>query len=115
MTNAIRYSPRGRSTIYITIENGPDENYIIGVKDCGIGIPKESQKYIFQKFYRADNAVAVASDGSGIGLYVTRLIVEASGGKVWFSSDGIDKGSTFYFSIPYRGSQKNKGVGGLVD
>jgi len=56
---------------------------------------------VFERFYRADNAIKVKTDGSGLGLYMSKLIVEASGGKIWMESE-LEKGSVFYVSLPYK-------------
>lgn len=69
------------------------------VKDNGIGIPKEDQKYIFQKFFRAENVRRYQTSGSGLGLYISKSIIERSGGKMGFTScEG--QGTTFWFKLP---------------
>ena len=69
------------------------------VKDNGIGIPEDDQKYIFQKFFRASNASKIQAQGSGLGLYIAKSIIEKSGGKIYFVSKE-DQGSTFVFTLP---------------
>jgi len=69
------------------------------VRDNGIGIPKNQQSRIFEKFFRADNATTSHVDGTGLGLYICRAIIEGHGGNMWVGS-GEGKGSTFYFSVP---------------
>lgn len=97
--NAIKYSAENDSVI-ISLE--PTEKDItIAVKDTGIGIPESEQPKIFEKFYRAHNAKEKDSIGSGLGLFTTKSIVEAHGGKIWFESDGAT-GTTFYVSLPYQ-------------
>jgi signal transduction histidine kinase len=71
----------------------------ISVKDTGIGISKESQKKIFEKFYRDPEAEKKETMGSGIGLFDTKKIIEEHGGKIWFESQKGD-GTTFFFTIP---------------
>ena len=68
------------------------------VEDSGIGIPIEDQKTIFQKFTRGANAQAVKTDGTGLGLYITKEIIELLGGKVWFESEE-NKGTVFYVEL----------------
>jgi signal transduction histidine kinase len=116
ITNAVKYSNKdfGRTDIELTPE-GTD--ILISVKDNGVGIPKEVQPRIFEKFFRADNARKIQAGGSGLGLYVAKMIVEASGGEIWFESparhasrsDGggqEEKGTAFYVRIPIEGKKK---------
>jgi len=95
LTNAIRYSPVAKSATVEILLTQEDKNFVVSVKDQGIGIPKESQNDIFKKFYRADNALKKESDGSGFGLYIVKKIVEFSGGEIWFESEE-GKGTTFH-------------------
>jgi len=69
------------------------------IKDTGIGIPKGDLGKLFEKFYRARNASAVETEGTGLGLYLVRLILEQFGGKVWCESEE-GMGSTFVFTLP---------------
>jgi PAS domain S-box-containing protein len=97
VSNAMKYTPRGgKIGIAATRTDGLLRWEI---RDTGIGIPKSDLSKMFEKFYRAENAVAVETEGTGLGLYLVRLIVEQFGGKVWCSSEeGI--GSTFAFTLP---------------
>ncbi len=83
---SIRYRKQGKS-LYFEIE------------DNGIGIPKEDEKYIFRKFFRASNVQKHETQGTGLGLYIVRSIVEKAGGSMGFRSRE-NKGSTFWFQIP---------------
>ncbi len=75
------------------------------VVDNGIGIPREDQKYIFQKFFRAENVRRYQTGGSGLGLYISKNIIEKSGGKMSFiSCEG--QGTTFWFKLPVAASQE---------
>jgi len=76
------------------------------VIDNGIGIPKEDQKYIFQKFFRADNVRRYQTGGSGLGLYIAKNIIDRSGGKIGFASCQ-GKGATFWFKLPAAANKKN--------
>jgi len=69
------------------------------IKDNGTGIPKEQQERIFTKFFRGTNAIKIKADGSGLGLFIAKNIIEAHNGKIWFESEE-GKGTTFYFNIP---------------
>jgi len=69
------------------------------VKDNGTGIKKEKQQYLFKKFYQADTSRTRIHGGTGLGLAVSKGIVEAVGGNMWFESEE-GKGSIFYFTIP---------------
>ena len=97
ISNAIKYSP-DNSTIEITLE--PNENnWTFSVKDMGMGIPKKNQKNIFNRFYRADNAVKSGIVGSGIGLILSYKFAKLMGGEIVFESEQ-DKGTLFTLTLP---------------
>ncbi len=114
VSNAIHYSPEKKCKVFVTLKKRNKEEYLIGVRDNGIGIPKAAQERIFEKFFRADNAMKAIAEGSGLGLYVCKMIIEASGGKIWFEFPGKGKGTTFYITIPIKGMPKKKGEKGLA-
>jgi signal transduction histidine kinase len=96
-SNAIKYSPRGGD---IAVRLTREQDAVRWeIKDTGIGIPKESQRHLFEKFYRADNVAALETDGTGLGLYLVRLIVEQLGGRVGCESEE-GQGAIFYFTVP---------------
>jgi PAS domain S-box-containing protein len=101
LSNAIKYSPHN-SIINIKSElNGT--SIIISIEDSGIGFTEDEKITIFNKFgkiARESNGFDVFSEGSGLGLYISKGIVELHDGKMWFESEGRNKGSTFYFSLP---------------
>jgi PAS domain S-box-containing protein len=107
ITNAIRYSTEG-STITIRLQRTGDE-IILQVSDTGIGIPQEAKDHLFEKFFRAPNATRMATDGNGLGLYLTKSIVEASQGRIWYESQE-NKGTTFWVSLPATGINPRKGA-----
>lgn len=107
LTNAARYSKTKKCSIEVAFKED-NEYYQIDVIDEGIGIPLNVQNKIFDKFFRAENAVKVDTEGTGLGLYITKLIVEVSGGKIWFeSTEG--EGTAFHFTIPKSGMKKMAG------
>jgi signal transduction histidine kinase len=100
VSNAIKYTPPGGK---ISIDMGQRNGLIHwSIRDSGIGIPKRAQPQLFEKFFRADNAHALAREGTGLGLYIVRLILKNSGGRIWCDSQE-GKGSTFTFEIPHKG------------
>ena len=72
------------------------------IKDNGVGIPESDQKHIFQKFFRSSNVLKHQTQGSGLGLYIVKSIVEKSGGRIWFKSEE-GKGTTFWFTFSTNG------------
>lgn len=95
--NACKYTPSGGTvTVLAKVEN---KALLIEVKDTGIGIPEEDKDRVFAKFFRAANALSFHPDGSGLGLYVAKNIVEQHGGRIWFMSEH-NTGTTFYMTLP---------------
>lgn len=106
--NAIRYNvPRGEITV--SLEALTDAPYVrVSVKDTGIGIPQESVNNMFTRFFRADNARKSVANGSGLGLYIAKNIVQSHGGQIGVISE-VNRGSTFYFTLttdPHRVPQR---------
>lgn len=95
--NAVKYSPAG-GRITIKVERKQDE-IRFSVSDQGIGISEKDKKFIFKKYFRATNAKGIIGKGTGMGLYISKLIIEACGGKVGFESEK-DAGSEFWFTLP---------------
>lgn len=77
-----------------------DQQYLIHVKDEGIGIPKDELPRLFKKFHRVGDYTTAESQGTGLGLYISRALVELNHGRIWADSEGEGKGSTFSFSLP---------------
>jgi signal transduction histidine kinase len=97
LNNSIRYT-KNKGKVEVKLQK-KDNELFFEIKDNGAGIPNEDQKYIFQKFFRAGNASRYQPQGTGLGLYITRSIIENSRGKISFKSEE-GKGSTFWFTLP---------------
>jgi PAS domain S-box-containing protein len=97
LANAIKYSPKG-GTIRVGGWAGK-EDAVVYVADQGIGIPEDQQEHVFERFYRVDSGLRRRTQGAGLGLYLSRSIVEASGGRIWMESKE-GHGTTMYFSMP---------------
>lgn len=111
VSNSIRYTNE-KGKIEINIE--PKENHVIySVKDNGIGVPDSQKDKIFEKFFRAENALAKVPEGTGLGLNFIKSIIEMWQGKIWFETEE-GKGSVFYFSIPFAGMKAKSGEKGLA-
>ena len=99
LTNAIKYSPQGGSIVVTVGKDDADHAAEIRVQDDGMGIPRHQQARIFGRFMRADNAQAAGISGTGLGLYLCRMLVEQHAGRLWFES-GEGEGTTFFVTIP---------------
>jgi len=99
LENAIRYTPEsGR----VTISLGYDKKELeVQIQDTGVGVPANQKERIFTKFFRGANVIRMETEGSGLGLFIAKNIVEAHGGRIWFESEE-NKGSTFHFTIPIK-------------
>jgi signal transduction histidine kinase len=97
LENAVKYTPEG-GMIDVSLSRN-DTSVVFKIKDNGVGIPESQQDRIFTKFFRSDNVIRMETEGSGLGLYTTKNIVEAHKGKIWFDSKE-GEGTTFYFTIP---------------
>jgi len=104
-TNAVKYTKSGGSvSIELKKSDGKAE---IWVQDTGIGIPKDEQNRVFQKLFRANNVQKLDTDGNGLGLYISKMIIENLGGKITFQSKE-DKGTVFVVSLPRKVSKKKR-------
>lgn len=127
LSNSVKYT-QDSGTISLTIEK-QDPDILIKVSDNGYGIPKRDQSQIFKKLFRADNIREKDPNGTGLGLYIVKAVVEQSGGKIWFESPTFvgkipayaeavarksvskkeNKGTTFYVTIPLEGMNPVRG------
>ena len=122
ISNAIQYTPEKKS-IRVTSEEVKkgntidthkmlEDSLIITVSDDGCGVPKNQQEKIFTKFFRADNARIMHTDGTGLGLYIVKSILDHTGGTIWFRSEEKE-GTTFYITIPLSGMRQKEGTKSL--
>lgn len=112
LSNAVKYTPDGGKVALTITKKEP--NILIEVKDTGIGIPKAQQSHMYEKLFRADNVRAKDTEGTGLGLYIVKAIVDQSDGKIWFESIE-NKGTSFFVEIPIKGMPKKEGTKALED
>jgi signal transduction histidine kinase len=96
--NAIKYTHKGK--VNITLSKTDDYYILVQIKDTGIGLSKTEISKLFSKFSRGKGISKINTGGSGLGLYIVKRIIEEHGGKAWVESEGVDKGSTFQFTLP---------------
>jgi PAS domain S-box-containing protein len=109
LSNSFKYSSPENTKIDIALKKNGD-SLVLSVKDSGIGIPQKDQGRIFEKLFRADNAVVENPDGTGLGLYMTKkIVVDGLGGEIRFESKE-GEGTTFYVSLPALGMKEKTGT-----
>lgn len=114
ITNAVKYSPQGGEiTVDVCLVRDEQElgelsgdapvisfpSLVVSITDDGIGIPEEELENIFQRFYRVNSQIIKSTPGAGLGLYISQIIVEGHGGRIW-ARNSHPGGSVFYFSLP---------------
>jgi signal transduction histidine kinase len=103
LQNAIKYSPNGGEVLIVGEMAGPSA-VAVRVIDRGIGIAPGEEERIFDRFHRSDNRLSRSTAGVGLGLYITRSIIEGHGGRIWAESPGPGRGSTFTIVLPIGSS-----------
>ena len=104
LDNAVKYTPAGGQVTIKTLDdkvNSTRNSVEVLISDTGVGIPSAEQEKIFHKFFRAQNAVKMDPNGTGIGLFLSRDIIERHGGTIWFDS-GKQGGVSFHFTLPLK-------------
>ncbi|MCM2676430.1 cell wall metabolism sensor histidine kinase WalK [Alkalicoccobacillus plakortidis] len=102
ISNAFKYSTEGANITTTLLHQG---NHVrVSIADQGMGIPRESQLKIFDRFYRVDRARARNIGGTGLGLAIAKELVQAHGGDIWVHSE-YGEGTTIYFTLPYSASK----------
>jgi signal transduction histidine kinase len=97
--NAYHYTPEnGQITVHLQATNGSEVQ--VDVEDSGVGISPEDKARIFDRFYRGEDPLVLATPGTGLGLAIVRQLVEMHNGRIWLESAGEGKGSTFSFTLP---------------
>lgn len=119
MSNAVKYtSENGKVNLSVALEKKgatvhkkkiAADHILITVADTGYGIPQHQQDRLFTKLFRADNVKEKDTEGTGLGMYIAKQIIDHADGMVWFESEE-DKGTTFYIAIPTNGMKKKEGT-----
>ena len=99
--NAIKYTKQGSIEVFVKPE--PENIVTFEVKDTGVGLTKEAMVHLFKKFSRAKGSFQLHTEGMGLGLFVAKMLIDAHKGVIGAESEGRDKGSRLFFSIPIDG------------
>lgn len=99
LSNSVKYTPDDGSIAVALKLASSGASIVLTIADSGYGIPKRQQAQIFSKLFRADNVRERETEGTGLGLYIAKTIIDNSKGKLWFDSEE-DKGTTFYLEMP---------------
>lgn len=103
VVNAIKYKGQGEGKVEVEIKKSGEE-VICSIKDNGMGVLEKDKERVFDKFYRGENAVEIDPNSLGLDLYVSKTVINASGGKTWVEINK-GEGSTFYFTLPLYNQQ----------
>lgn len=108
LSNAIYFTPvLGEIKIWVELI---DKEVVVHVKDNGKGVPKEAVPHLFSKFFRVTEELQQGSQGLGLGLFISKYIIERHRGKIWAESERSDRGSTFSFSLPIKISESDSNL-----
>lgn len=107
LSNAVKYTSNKGKVIISTKKQ--EQDILVSISDSGYGIPKELQEKVFSKFFRSYNIKEKVPEGTGLGLYIVKSIIDNSGGKIRFESEE-NKGTTFYVSYPLSGMKAKEGT-----
>jgi signal transduction histidine kinase len=99
ISNSIKFTPKGSITVWAEYDKGNDIVKVC-VKDMGMGIEKEKLDLVLEPFVQADVSTSKKYGGSGLGLTIARELVESMGGELTLESEGLDKGTTAWFTLP---------------
>lgn len=126
LSNAVKYTPDG-GRVRFTIKT-TDINVLIKISDTGVGVSRDLRSKMFSKMFRAADAKKMVAGGNGLGLYVSKAVIEKSGGKIWFESPSMELfieeggkkawrnmmksglGTTFFITIPLKGMKRKAGT-----
>lgn len=99
LDNSMKYTPKGTITV-VSHDDPKKKKMYVTIQDTGVGMSKETQGEVFDKFVRAKNANSVNVTGTGLGLFVAKTMITQMNGRVWAESEGEGKGSTFHIELP---------------
>jgi signal transduction histidine kinase len=106
INNAIKFTEKGKISIHVARE---ENNVLISVKDTGIGIPVDHLEEVFQEFTQVDTSTTRKVGGTGLGLPISRRLINMHGGRLWVESTGVNgEGSTFYVFLPIEAKTKEE-------
>jgi len=104
VNNAIKFTENGKISIHVARE---ENNVLISVKDTGLGIPVDQLESIFQEFTQVDTSTTRKAGGTGLGLPISRRLIQMHSGRLWAESTGVEgEGSTFYVFLPIEAKIK---------
>jgi PAS domain S-box-containing protein len=112
ISNALKYSPNG-GEVRVVVKMMSDDLIQVAISDQGIGIPEDQLAKMFQRFHRVDNRDTRTVGGTGIGLFLTKSLVESHGGRIWLDSV-YGKGTTFYFTLPVKQEEEVRSAPNLA-